>query len=177
MYVLNSTICFIGMPSAGKTTIARKIGSNFRLPVVDLDEYIEQLQKITITKLWQSEGEAAFRCIERFYLLKILSGQPVLLATGGGTPCFFDNLFFINELSFSVYLKTVSLNLTDEMKSGIHPVFSGSQNPQTKWNELLQHRKSYYERADLIQNAFPFEPNVFEAVCTICLDEKIIIRL
>ncbi len=174
MHVLKKTICLIGMPGSGKTTLARMMGDHYELPVVDLDNYIGHELKTTISKLWVKEGELMFRCIERFYLLKTLCGNPAILSTGGGTPCFFDNLSMMNSLAFSVYLKSDKSHYAENLKTNNHPIFSGAQDTETRWKELLQQRSAYYERANLILKAYNHEPNVFEAVSKNCLHKGII---
>jgi shikimate kinase len=119
------------------------------------------------------KGEPQFRIMERFCLLQALTQGYHILSSGGGTPCFFDNMSLINKYCFSIYLKSTKPLLTREMQEGMHPVFKNGPVVE-KWNDLLQKRSIYYERAHLIQNAYASEPNVLEAVSSFCLKENII---
>lgn len=85
-------LCFTGFMGSGKSTIAQKIATHSSLPFVDLDEYIQEKEKKTILEIFQ-EGEEVFREKERYYLKEVLE-TPVssVIALGGGTICFYDNL-------------------------------------------------------------------------------------
>lgn len=174
MYVLTSTVCFIGMPGTGKSTLSKQIANHFDLPFMDLDESLEHHQGKSIAALWQSDGEASFRILERFHLIKALSGPPIVLSAGGGTPCFFDNMSLINAFSFSIYLKLDHPNAMNELFQGTHPVFNETEDPKEQWIKLLHRRTSFYESAHFIQDAYKVEPNVFKAVSNFCLHRGII---
>ena len=103
------TIVLIGYMGSGKSAIGKRLALHKSLSFIDLDEYIESQEKITISKIFQQNGELYFRRKEHFYLEKLLSKKPkAVISLGGGTPCYFSNIDAIvnkkNVISF--YLKT-----------------------------------------------------------------------
>lgn len=173
-YVLQKTTCFIGMPGSGKSTLVRLLGKQCNLPVIDLDEYIEHEINTSISNFWNSEGEKAFRCIERFCLIKVLSKSPVVLSCGGGTPCFFDNMSLIKTFGFSIYLKSNEPRLTEDIRTRVHPMFRNAANPDNQWKNILKQRSSIYEMAEWTLNVNKLEPKIVEDVSKHCLDKGII---
>ena len=103
---------------SGKSAIGRRLALHKSLSFVDLDEYIESQEKITISKIFQQNGELYFRRKEHFYLEKLLSKKPkAVISLGGGTPCYFSNIDAIvnkkNVISF--YLKTSPKSLAKRL--------------------------------------------------------------
>lgn len=97
-------LCFTGFMGSGKTTIAQKIALQSSLPFIDLDAYIEEKEKKTITELFQ-DGEKIFREKEKFYLNIILQHPSnSIIALGGGTICFYDNLNLVLKHSWLIAL-------------------------------------------------------------------------
>ena len=88
-------IILIGMPGSGKSTCAKKISASFNLPSIDSDDFIELKYKMTISQLFELIGEKGFRELEHKSLIKILKQDDYVLATGGGLPCFYNNLQLI----------------------------------------------------------------------------------
>lgn len=98
-------IYLIGFMGAGKSTVAKKLASKLKLKFYDLDTLIEEGTGKPISVLFEKKGEEKFRDIEKKYLHKTKSLTNCVIATGGGTPCFFDNMEWINEHGTSVYLQ------------------------------------------------------------------------
>jgi shikimate kinase len=176
MYELKSTICIIGMPGVGKSTLAHALAARFDLKYIDLDGLIELDQGKSVSAIWKSEGESFFRALERFYLCKVLGKTPVILASGGGTPCYFNNMDLIRTYSIPLYLKSTIPALTNTMRAGNHPVFKPDFDLNDQWNEILSRRAFYYNQSDWTENVYMFEPNLLESVSKICLAEEIIIH-
>jgi len=102
---LPSRIYLIGMMGVGKTTFGKQFAKHIGYTFLDLDRDIENFEDRTIQQLFDLYGEAGFRQVERKALERTADAQKVVIATGGGTPCFFDNIKWINEHGISVYLK------------------------------------------------------------------------
>ena len=93
---MQSSFFLMGMPGSGKSTLGKRLAAKLNVLFIDLDEYIVQKEKKTIETIFELHGEALFRELERNYLLEIInSGSVFLLALGGGSPCFNNNIELI----------------------------------------------------------------------------------
>ena len=90
---------------AGKTTIGRALSRELQIPFYDLDWYIENRRRKKVAQLFEEVGEEAFRQIERNMLHEVAEFENVIISCGGGTPCFFDNIDYMNRQGEVVYLK------------------------------------------------------------------------
>ena len=97
-------IFLTGYMGSGKTTLGRALAAAIGIPFIDLDHYIEQRYRKTISQLFAERGEEGFREIERRMLHEVGEFEDVIISTGGGTPCFFDNIEYMNEQGTTVYL-------------------------------------------------------------------------
>lgn len=95
----------VGFMGSGKTTTGRKLARHLNYEFYDLDRLIEQQQEQTIPAIFEEVGETAFRRLEQQVLHQLLGHENVVVATGGGTPCFFDNIQKINAAATSIYLQ------------------------------------------------------------------------
>lgn len=98
-------IYLIGFMGSGKTTAGKKLATQLGYKFVDLDLLIEEKYKITIPDIFDRFDEKAFRIIEHETLQETISFQDTIISTGGGTPCFYNNMEIINANGISVYLK------------------------------------------------------------------------
>ena len=96
----------LGFMGSGKSTLGKKLAKQLAIPFYDLDVEIEIQEKKTIAQIFEEKGETGFREIEAA-LLKHITQQPnpFVLAVGGGTPCFYDNMEIINNAGNSIYIK------------------------------------------------------------------------
>jgi len=94
----------IGLPGCGKSTLGKKFAYVMDIPFYDLDHLIEAGEGAKITDLFSLHGEPKFRELEQQYLNKVKTLNKAVIATGGGTPCFFNNMDLINSLGMSVFL-------------------------------------------------------------------------
>ncbi len=97
-------IFLVGYMGAGKTTLGRALAAAAGLSFIDLDCYIEQRYRKTIAQIFDEKGENAFREIEQRMLHEVGEFEDVVISTGGGTPCFFDNIEYMNAQGITVYL-------------------------------------------------------------------------
>lgn len=100
-----SRIYLIGFMGSGKSTLGRSLAGKLGLGFSDLDDMIEERFRIGISDFFEKYGEDQFRKIEHELLLETAQLENMVIATGGGTPCFYDNMDFINRNGISVYLK------------------------------------------------------------------------
>jgi shikimate kinase len=97
-------IFLTGYMGAGKTTLGRALATEIGIPFIDLDHYIEKRYCKSIAQLFAENGEDGFREIERKMLHEVGEFEDVIISTGGGTPCFFDNIEYMNLQGTTVYL-------------------------------------------------------------------------
>ena len=100
----------------GKTTIGKKIANKIGYGFVDMDVLFEEKYKITISAFFEKYGQDAFRILEQKLLHTTASMDNMVIATGGGTPCFGDNMEWINANGLSIYLKTNEGFIVDRLK-------------------------------------------------------------
>ena len=94
----------IGFMAAGKTTLGKALARDLGLQFIDLDHYIENRYRCTVSQLFAERSEEAFRQIERNLLHEVAEFEDVVISTGGGTPCFFDNMEYMNSKGTTVFL-------------------------------------------------------------------------
>jgi Shikimate kinase len=97
-------IFLTGYMGAGKTTLGKAFARELDIPFVDLDWYIEERFHKSIGELFAMRGEASFRDLERNMLHEVAEFDDVIVSTGGGTPCFYDNMDYMNRKGKTVFL-------------------------------------------------------------------------
>ena len=139
----------------GKSALGKNLTQSKRFPFIDLDDYIESQEKISISEMFEKYGELHFRKKERFYLEKLLSDvSPSIMALGGGTPCYFDNIDFINQNKnlITVYLKTTPNTLAKRLfdQKDHRPMIDHLNTPEELEQFIAKHlfeRVPYYIKA------------------------------
>lgn len=136
-------IILIGYMGAGKTTVGRQLALDLGLQFYDLDWYIEMRYHTTVANIFAEKGEQGFREIERNMLHEAAEFEDVVLSCGGGTPCFFDNMEYMNSLADTVYLKCSPEVLAQHLKMGKveRPLIKGKTD-----EELLQYIKESLDK-------------------------------
>ena len=105
----------MGYSGAGKSTAARKIAAHFHFSVLDTDKMLEEKYKISVYDIFEKYGEEVFRQLEYKTLMEALQHENVVIATGGGAPCFFDAMQRINEVAFSIYIEMAVKSLAQRL--------------------------------------------------------------
>ena len=148
-------VFLIGMMGSGKTFWAEKIAHANNMLHIDLDIYIEIKEKKKIQEIFEIYGEEYFRQLENKYLLEIiLSKKSALISTGGGTPCFGNNLSAMLESGIVCYLKTDIKTLADRIKKdhSVRPLLKNIalENMESYFKNILLTREKYYLKASHI---------------------------
>jgi shikimate kinase len=146
-------IFLIGLPGSGKTTLGKQAARQLSIPFVDLDAAIEKLEQRTIAEVFKQSGENYFRQIESDLLKKwAASFTDFLMATGGGAPCFFDNLKVMSQAGLTFFLDVPAMEIAHRIaasKKQDRPLFNSMDFDVLKDQiETLRSRRiSFYKQA------------------------------
>ena len=144
-------IYLIGYMGCGKSTLGRKLSEHLGLQFVDMDHYIEERNCKTIPQIFSEEGEAEFRKKERKALEELSEFTDIVIATGGGTPCFFDNIDLMNKTGKTIYLNIDPKILADRLlKSKTErPLIKGKSRDELVAfiDDTLKKRNEFYLQA------------------------------
>ena len=147
-------IIIIGYMGAGKTTVGRALSKDLGMPFYDLDWYIESRMRRSVKQIFDQEGEEGFRKTERNMLHEVAEFENVILSCGGGTPCFFDNMSYLNRQGQTIYLKAQPEVLYSHLKMGkvVRPLLLNKTADEVKAfiTEQLSQREPYYLKAQHI---------------------------
>ena len=150
-------IFLVGYMGAGKTTIGKVLSKLIGLTFIDLDYYIEGRFRKTVAQLFAERGEEGFRSIERNMLHEVAEFEDVLVSTGGGTPCFFDNMEFMNQQGTTIYLQVSVDELASrlELCKYTRPVLKNRTGDELKAfvAESLSGRLPFYQKASIVFDA------------------------
>jgi len=139
---------------AGKTTIGKELAKDLGLPFYDLDWYIESRMRKKISEIFAERGEEGFRVIERNMLHEVAEFEDVVISCGGGTPCFFDNMEYMNENSDVIYLKATPEVLYNHLQMGksVRPLIANKSKEELLdfIKEQLEYREQFYLKANHI---------------------------
>jgi len=147
-------LTLIGYMGSGKSTIGRHVAKNKGLTFIDLDEYIQESTGMSITEIFKQSGEKGFRDIESKCLSEVLLIPDRVIALGGGTPCFNNNIDLIKSLSTSIYLQVTPEELTSRLIRSLNPrplIEGKSRDELLEFIRLeLDKRNEFYLRADYV---------------------------
>lgn len=144
-------IILIGYMCVGKTTIGKELAKRRGQMFYDLDWYIEERFRKRVPQIFAEEGEEAFRKKERNMLHEVAEFENVVVSCGGGTPCFFDNIDYMNQTAEVIYLKASPETILSHLKisKGKRPLLEGMspEELQTFVTDQIQTREDFYLRA------------------------------
>jgi len=148
-------VVLVGLPGSGKSTFGRQLASELAFPFLDLDQLIEDRYQLKISEIFSIHGEGKFREWETLVLQDTLNQDSAfILASGGGAPCFNDNMDLINSLSISVYLDVPLPSISHRLQSSKaqqRPLFQGLDQGEItlKLKSLLVSREYFYNQAKI----------------------------
>jgi len=135
----------------GKSTLGRKLAKHAGLQFIDMDHYIEERNCKSVPQIFAEDGEAEFRKKERKALEELSAFSDVVIATGGGAPCFFDNVDLMNRTGKTIYLNIDHKTLADRLMESRteRPLIKGkSKDELVKFiDETLKKRNEFYMQA------------------------------
>ena len=152
-----NTIFLIGYMGAGKTVIGKSLSKKINYKFYDLDNYIETKEGKKISEIFNQKNEVYFRKIENKYLDHLSSiNEKKIISTGGGTPCFENNLSIIQNSpnSLSIYLKADINTLVKRLNKSVskRPLISHLKDEDDLRDFITKHlfeRSFYYEKSDV----------------------------
>jgi shikimate kinase len=145
-------IFLVGMPSSGKSTVGKALAVLLQYEYIDLDSKIEECEGKPIPKIFSENGETYFREVESRLLKDLAPYSGIVVATGGGVPCFFDNMAFIKKNGISVFLDIPVKELINRIQlHGVEdrPLIAKMKELEKELRDKLDWRRPYYSQADL----------------------------
>ena len=162
-------LVLLGYMGSGKSSIGKKLAKVMGLQFMDLDHYIEEKEQASISQIFKDKGEIYFRSSEHLRLKEILATEDnMVLAVGGGTPCYAGNLDLINEKATSIYLKCSIAHLEKRLKrrKSKRPLIAAIDDD--KLSEFIAkhlfERAAYYEQAQITIDADQKRSTVVEEI-------------
>ncbi|MFA6946485.1 MAG: shikimate kinase [Pedobacter sp.] len=150
-------VFLIGFMGSGKTTIGKKLANYLKYDFIDLDKVIESRAGMSIVNYFELHGEGAFRELERDILQKTEFPENAIIATGGGAPCFGDNMEWMNKNGLVAYLSLSPKALASRLE---HSKTDRPLIRHLKGDELidfirkkLQEREEFYNQAKYVVSA------------------------
>lgn len=170
-------IFLIGYMGSGKSTLGRALARRLGMEFIDLDQYIEGRYHASVTDIFAARGEEGFRDLERRMLAEVSGFEDVIVACGGGTPCFFDNMEVMNAAGLTVLLDTQLDTLHRRLLAGRakRPLIAALTDEELRAfiTEALAKRMPHYSRAavsfpgDLLEDRGQIEATVERFVANI----------
>ena len=150
-------IFLIGFMGCGKTTLGKKLAKHLNFNFIDLDRFIENKTVKSINVIFDEKGEQYFRDLEKESLNEIYKMDNLVIATGGGTPCFYDNMQTILEKGVCIYLKMKAEDLAERLskeKNNRPLICHLTKNELNDFiSEKLMEREKFYKKAHYILSA------------------------
>ncbi len=145
-------IFLVGFMGCGKSYTAKYLANALSIPYVDMDQAIEMQHGKSIPLIFEEEGEFAFRNMEHEYLQSLDPHYSRIISTGGGTPCFHDNMALMNRLGTTIFIDTDKSKIVERLLRGIHkrPLLQGMNEHDLGffYDQKMKERRPFYEQAN-----------------------------
>jgi shikimate kinase len=155
---MKNCVFLIGFMGAGKSRLGKRLAKRMNYSFLDADHDIEKANKKTIEQLFSELGEDGFRILETNWLAN-LNVENTIVALGGGTPCFNNNMELILEKGKSIYLELSPKMLVDRLQNakGIRPLIEPIKDDEVALHQFvrqkLKEREVFYKQANYITKA------------------------
>jgi shikimate kinase len=161
-------IFLTGFMGCGKTTLAKKLSARLGYELVDLDHEIEKQAGKSVGEYFALHGESAFRELESQTLKTFPYQQNSIIATGGGTPCYFDNIDWMNLNGLTVYIEMSPTALAKRLENGKakRPLLKDldEQGIVDFITQKLEERNPFYRKASLVVNGISLTAESLESL-------------
>lgn len=160
-------IFLIGLPGSGKTTLGKQLAKQIQYAFSDLDECIVKKHSLTIEEIFSTAGEDAFRLMESACLKEYSKFQNTIISTGGGVPCFFDNMSWMNQNGISIFLNPPLSELAKRLSvsdNNHRPMLKGKDihNLNLFLEDKYDERSSYYNQSKIVIDKI--NPSIFDII-------------
>jgi shikimate kinase len=149
-------VFLIGFMGCGKTTNGKKLAQRLNYQFYDLDAEVEKQERISIAQIFNSHGEDYFRNIEQQQLFRLSQKSNVIIACGGGTPCFFNNMEYMNKMGLTLYIQMTPEALFSRLKNAksTRPLLQKMNDEELKSyiKHKLSERENTYLKSKYIVN-------------------------
>ena len=145
-------IALIGFMGTGKTSVGRLVAEQLHFDYLDTDEVIQSSTGRTITEIFSTDGEAAFRKMEQELVGELAARTKTVIATGGGLPMNPQNLVSLKTHALVVCLWASPEKIWERVRNQTHRPLLNAPNPKEKISELLAARAPFYRQADVLLN-------------------------
>jgi shikimate kinase len=161
-------IFLIGFMGSGKTTLGRKLAARMNYEFIDLDHKLEQQVELSIAEYFSFFGEDSFRKLEKDVLQKTTYPENAIISTGGGLPCYFDNMDWMKANGKVVYLNLSPKTLADRLEAGKEerPLLQDKHGEALVAfiEQKLEEREKYYSQANIIADGLSLTAERLEQI-------------
>lgn len=145
----------IGLPGSGKSTLGRELALQLNLALIDTDSEIVSKEGKTIEEIFKDSGEEYFRKLEQSILHRVLEKDNQLVSTGGGMPCFYDNMEEMNKRGVAIFIDVPVENIHQRLigqRSQKRPMLEGKTDSEVLnfLKQKYEERFPYYSKAMII---------------------------
>lgn len=146
-------IYLIGMMGVGKTTLGKQLAKQLHYSFIDLDKQIEKNAALSTTEIFEQYGEEHFRKLEQEALHQTSQRNHIVISTGGGTPCYYNNIEWMNAHGKTIYLNANVAFIYSRVLPNVtkRPLLAGQTHNEilTTLTHLLTLRQPYYQQAQV----------------------------
>jgi shikimate kinase len=159
----NHNLYLLGFMGCGKTFLGQKLAKELGWSFCDLDDRIESIEKCPVSSIFENKGEDYFRKLEQKCLIETADDSNTVISLGGGTPCFNNNMEWINDKGCSVFLdvptEILIKRLTEENSKRPLLQHKNKMELESYVNQKLLERRPFYSQADYSVTAFDLPVN------------------
>lgn len=150
---VNVPIFLLGYMTSGKSSLGKKLAKQLHLKFIDLDCEIEEKEGLSISEIFQEKGETYFRNVEAQALRNIQASDKAVIALGGGTPCYHNNMEYIKKTGMSIFLDMSEETLIGRLrkKKSKRPMVAQLNDTELKAfvHQQLEERRVFYQQANI----------------------------
>ena len=145
-------VFLIGFMGSGKTYTGKHLSAALNYPFVDMDDEIEKEEGKSITQIFENQGEFHFRTLEYQFLLDLEPDETQIISTGGGAPCYYDNIQLMNKIGVTIFIDTPKELIANRLLKGINrrPLLKGMNQLDLEffYDKKMEERRPIYEQAN-----------------------------